>query len=565
MKIYYPPFSLVLLSLLFVCSCHQEKDSAMLKKEAAIDTLNNELLKRSYVDPKNLILVERLLFSSDSMGYTKGIVESSIIAFMIYFQEYKYPDALRMLENAKKRVDAESDPSLSAKINYYLGEFHFRINNKDLAFGYFNESIELLKQVNDTDKLQKNYIAIGNLFLDKQNWPRARKYLWLAYSMNLQSKVSTSLAWSCLYLGAYYDHAKKKDSAEFFYTKANQISEKLNNPKLLAYSLNNYASFNIDHGEFAVAENKLMRALKICDSIREMPALVPILYLNLGLVNKNRNQYSDAKTYLEKALSLAGSAGSPSVSIRVNEELYLCNKELNNCNDALKFVERFKILKDSNDRITSNQNLVALEMKYNYARLQKEQEAKAQRNKLLFAGALIAFGLIIVMLILLYQKQLIKIKNFKLKQRILDEKLERNNSELASHVLHMVSVNERKLSLIQILKEQLPYVKKENQPIVQKVIAGFESDQDEMLWKEFEIRFTEVHKEFYSKLAKLNPNLTLNEKRLCAFLLLNMTSKEIMCITGQSIKAIEQARFRLRKQLGIINSQVTLSGFLSSL
>jgi DNA-binding CsgD family transcriptional regulator len=63
----------------------------------------------------------------------------------------------------------------------------------------------------------------------------------------------------------------------------------------------------------------------------------------------------------------------------------------------------------------------------------------------------------------------------------------------------------------------------------------------------------------------INPNLTLNEKRLCAFLRLDMTSKEISAITGQSVRAIEQARIRLRKQLGLTNQQVSLSAFLSSL
>ena len=564
MKI-YPLFPLFLLLLIILLSCHQQKDSARLAKEAQIDSLNNELLRRSYVDPKNLDLVRRLLSSSDSMGYIKGFVESSILGFMIYYQDYKYPEALRMLEDAYKRIDIKKDPVLSARIDYYLGEFQFRINNKDLAFVYFQKSIDILKLANDTDKLKKNYMAIGNLFLEKQNWPLARKYLWAAYSMNLKSKVSASLAWSCLYLGAYYTHAQKKDSAELFYTKANQISKKVNDSKLITYSLNNFASFNIDNGEYDVAEKKLREALKICDSVQEMPMLIPFIYLNLGVIHNKRTQYSYANAFLKKALFLAESGGNLYVRIRANEELYLCSKELKNYQDAFQFIERYHILKDSSDRKNNIQNLAALEMKYNYVNLLKAQEVKEQRNKLLFAGALIVFVFCIILLILLNQKQRIKVKNFKLQQKIADDKLERNNSMLASHLLHMVSINERKLSLIKTLKEQLPYVKKDNQPIVQKVIEGFESDQDAMLWKEFEIRFTEVHKEFYAKLAKINPNLTLNEKRLCAFLLLNMTTKEISCITGQSIKAIEQARFRLRKQLGITNNQITLSDFLSSI
>jgi predicted Holliday junction resolvase-like endonuclease len=204
-------------------------------------------------------------------------------------------------------------------------------------------------------------------------------------------------------------------------------------------------------------------------------------------------------------------------------------------------------------------------MKYNYARLQQEQETKQLRIKWFFSGLVIASILVILLLILFIQKQRIKVKNARLHQKILDDQLKTRNRELASHVLNMVRVNERKLSLIETLKEQLPNVKKENQQIMQKVIEGFEIDQDATIWKEFEIRFTEVHREFYSKLSKLNPNLTVNEKRLCAFLLLDMTTKEICSITGQSNRAIELARIRLRKQLGLTNQNVSLSNFLSSL
>jgi hypothetical protein len=126
-------------------------------------------------------------------------------------------------------------------------------------------------------------------------------------------------------------------------------------------------------------------------------------------------------------------------------------------------------------------------------------------------------------------------------------------------------MNERKVSLINALKQHLPNIKKDNQQMLQQVIAGFETDQNEAAWKEFEMRFREVHREFYDKLMAINPALTLNEKRLCAFLRLDMTSKEISAITGQSIRAIEQARIRLRKQLGLTNQQVSLSAFLSSL
>ena len=67
-------------------------------------------------------------------------------------------------------------------------------------------------------------------------------------------------------------------------------------------------------------------------------------------------------------------------------------------------------------------------------------------------------------------------------------------------------------------------------------------------WDEFELRFGQMNSGYYERLRKRFPDLTLNERRLCAFLSLDMTTKEITNITGQSIRAVNIARTRIRKK-----------------
>jgi DNA-binding CsgD family transcriptional regulator len=90
------------------------------------------------------------------------------------------------------------------------------------------------------------------------------------------------------------------------------------------------------------------------------------------------------------------------------------------------------------------------------------------------------------------------------------------------------------------------------------------SNVDNTSWDEFEIRFHQVHQDFYKKLSEKIPNLTPNEKRLCAFLRLNMTTKEIAGITFQSIKSIQVARTRMRKKMDIERDENLIS-FLQDL
>ncbi|MDE7071815.1 MAG: LuxR C-terminal-related transcriptional regulator, partial [Bacteroidales bacterium] len=74
-------------------------------------------------------------------------------------------------------------------------------------------------------------------------------------------------------------------------------------------------------------------------------------------------------------------------------------------------------------------------------------------------------------------------------------------------------------------------------------------------WQEFESRFERVHISFLKNLQKQYPDLSPTEKRLCAFLRLNMTTKEIANIMHVSSRAVEQSRYRLRKKLGLKKKQ----------
>jgi DNA-binding CsgD family transcriptional regulator len=83
--------------------------------------------------------------------------------------------------------------------------------------------------------------------------------------------------------------------------------------------------------------------------------------------------------------------------------------------------------------------------------------------------------------------------------------------------------------------------------------------------KEFSVRFQEVHQGFCEALLLKFPDLTQSELKLCAFLRLNMSTKEISELTGQRLLTVEHARYRLRKKLGISNSEVNLVTYLSQI
>lgn len=93
------------------------------------------------------------------------------------------------------------------------------------------------------------------------------------------------------------------------------------------------------------------------------------------------------------------------------------------------------------------------------------------------------------------------------------------------------------------------------------IFADLDNGKNKKIWKEFEIRLDKIDYQFYEKLISEYPELTMNERRLAAFLKLQFSTKEISLMTGQSIRSIEVARSRLRKKLSMTNLNESLYDF----
>lgn len=74
--------------------------------------------------------------------------------------------------------------------------------------------------------------------------------------------------------------------------------------------------------------------------------------------------------------------------------------------------------------------------------------------------------------------------------------------------------------------------------------------------------FEQVHPSFYKNIEEKCPDLTIKEKRLCAFLRLGLSTKDIASITFTEVRSVESARNRLRKKLDIASDE-SLIEFLS--
>jgi ligand-binding sensor domain-containing protein/DNA-binding CsgD family transcriptional regulator len=127
------------------------------------------------------------------------------------------------------------------------------------------------------------------------------------------------------------------------------------------------------------------------------------------------------------------------------------------------------------------------------------------------------------------------------------------NNLLAATTMNLVVKNE----FIENIKEELQEArqKSENREMKQaleKIVKEIESTlrlQED--WEQFERHFDQVHGDFLARLRNQFDDLTPNEQKLCAFLRLNLSTKEISNLMSISLRGVEVARYRLRKKLGL--------------
>jgi hypothetical protein len=171
-------------------------------------------------------------------------------------------------------------------------------------------------------------------------------------------------------------------------------------------------------------------------------------------------------------------------------------------------------------------------------------------------------GLIILGLI--WGRQKIRARNAVLQKESLEKELEFKNKEMVLNVMSLMKKNEMLADLSEkLIRIDGEATTAEGKETIKKVARELQKSQEEEIWKEFSMRFKEVHGEFYDKLLLKFPSLSPNELKLCAFLRLNMSSKDIAALTGQRVSSLETARHRLRQKLGISNADVNLITFLS--
>lgn len=465
--------------------------------------------------------------------------------------------------------------------NYSISlDYYFKILNLlDIELAKGHDSLALC------NKYASTYVAIGTTYFNLENNAKALEY----YQKSLEKidqlarldpayPVNEKRLIIFINMGGAYLSNRNLEEARLNFEKALEMNKRINNQVYYGVLYNNLGIVYKEKKELAKAYDYYNKCLEIRTKLTDSAGLAQV-YNNLGDYYYITGDYAKAVEILNKALLFSRKTGNIRSQLKAANFLSMTYEKINKPDNALAMHKLFKQLNDSIINSEQIENTARLELQYQYEKQRKESElqqeiqlARKERKALIYLiiAGLLFFSFVIV--VLLNRNQRIKMKQSKLlqeslelesknlnleKQNLLLEKqnleleLEFRNKELATHVMYLLKKNEFIGAITEKLLALKPMLLPENKLWMQDIVKEMKSNIDNTVWGEFEVRFQQVHKDFYLKLSEKFPDLTPNETKLCAFLRLNMTTKDISAITFQSLKSIQVARARLRKKMDI--------------
>lgn len=299
--------------------------------------------------------------------------------------------------------------------------------------------------------------------------------------------------------------------------------------------------------------------------------------LFLGDLHAEIRSWKKAEQYYSRSLQLISIHNSHSdVSREALQKLSVAQNHLGKSKDAYTNLELAFSISDSlyNSGNSLNSDLFQIKNKYADELREKnrqilEQTAELNRQRLVQTRlrmliASILFLVIAAFGLLRYRFRMRKIslekqqltQKAKLKLEKAKAVTEVKTRELTASALQMI---EKDKYIEELLKELEASSSTSYSAMASKI---HRSNKD--MWQEFNMRFTEVNIDFYSKLREHHPELTPTEQKHCALIRLNFSSKEMAELLNISVNSVHISRHRIRKKCGL-EREHNLSNYIADI
>lgn len=138
-------------------------------------------------------------------------------------------------------------------------------------------------------------------------------------------------------------------------------------------------------------------------------------------------------------------------------------------------------------------------------------------------------------------------------------------NELTSNALMLAKKNEKLIDVVRDLEKFLEKSGGTDLTLIKSIInsLNFEINSDDY-WENFTEKFSITNGNFNDRLLQKHPDLTKTELKMCYFLKMNLSSKDIANIMNISVEGVEKTRYRLRKKMNLNHDQ-SLDGYVNGI
>ncbi len=548
---------------------------------------------------------------SKKLKYDKGLIDSYKNLGTAYYYIRKY-DSTKVYWYKSLHLISPDDFKKKGDAYNNMGVLYQRLGIVDSSLANYTKALANRVKVNDSVPIAKSYNNLAALYRQKGAYQKALDFYFKALSIYKTNTLPKETSDALNGIALLYKDLEDYDKALAYLEESYAIRKEIKNPRLIASSTNNIATIYYELEKYAKAAEYYQEYLEFAIKINDKRGLAGA-YSNLGNISSKEGQVEKAIAYYTKAndlfvrmgdkdnmamtfINLGGFHYKQKNYAKANA-YYIQAKEAAEESGSLPYLsEAFRGLTDSYHQLKQYQEshvnftkyIAAKDSLFNkdvsekvaFYQEQYEAEKKAKEiqilktetvekdkdiavSKLYRNWAIMFSVLLIITLLLLFNRYKIKRKGFKLKEELLEKEktaanlevaLQKKELELKSVELSSVTMNSfQKNELLLHLGNKLNTLKGADIPksnvineLENLVKHGLNLDDN---WSTFQKHFNNVHPNFFKALNAKFPNLTNNDLKSCAYIRMNLSSKEVSILTNIEPKSVKMHRYRLKKKL----------------
>lgn len=421
---------------------------------------------------------------------------------------------------------------------------------------------------------------IANVYFKQGYYDRAKAYYDSAVAVYRRLDDKKNLVNAYNNMSALYYTQDDLERTSYFLSQAMAQIDPAEDPDSYYVLLQNLAVVYNRQGKKEIARNFMHEVIRYQESKSRNYDLI---HSWLSLARSFGEEKPDSTLYyIELAKEKADLLQNPAAQILSLQALYDWNKAHEHYRTACTILEKLVDMQDSLAQLDNRMRIESIEAANAIEQdnqnkdiaLQKMQIEKLQTQKRELGLVVVLVVFVVVIFVLFYhyrsQKKLRK-KNeeisrqqedlherekrmMDLREKELEDTLELKNRELTAKVLHLVKNNEYISDITRELQKLLLELNPKDtakKAHIREIIVKLRNQGNEGTYEEFKYYFEQVHQSFYKNLSEAYPELTYKDMRLCSFLKLGLSSKEIASITFTEVRSVESARNRLRKKMNL--------------